>query len=237
MKRGVALIKDLLNSKQTAAIMANCSVSYNGRAKSYLGKGDRLIVIKADNTILVHQPAGSNPINYMKQDTQFALDGNVLHARNAKEFLDIEFHEIYSVLARGLKDGQELEIHGTERNMSDMLYDNPGLIDKGFRPLSREEHTKYGFIDLFGYDSSGRLTVVECKRYSANLDAVTQLRRYVEKVMSMKGVSAVRGILAAPNISPNAKRMLEDYGYEYRKVDPPQHYERHKKDQASLDNF
>lgn len=237
MKRGVELIRELLDSKRTAAIMANCSVSYNGRAKSYLEKGDRLIVIKADSTILVHQPAGSNPINYMKQDTQFVLEGNVLHARNAKEFLDIEFHEVYSVLARDLKDGHELEIHGTERQMSDMLYSNPEMIEKGFKPLSREEHTKYGFIDLFGYDSSGRLAVVECKRYSATLDAVTQLRRYVEKIASVKGVSAVRGILAAPNISPNAKKMLEDYGYSYCRVEPPKHYERHKKDQASLDNF
>ena len=236
MKREVEVIRGLLGSKHTAVIMANCSVSYNGRAESYLEKGDRLVIIKADGTILIHQPTGSNPINYMKQ-AQFGLEGNVLHARNAKEFLDIEFHEIYSVLARDMKDGKELELNGTERQMSDMLYSNPEMIEKGFKPLSREEHTKYGFIDLFGYDSSGRLTVVECKRYSATLDAVTQLRRYVEKVASVKGVSGVRGIVAAPSISPNARKMLEDYGYNYCRVEPPKHYERHKKDQVSLGDF
>ncbi|MFH0752779.1 MAG: endonuclease NucS [archaeon] len=235
--KGVDLLKKIINSKQTLVLFANCSVSYNGRAKSFLGKGDRLIIIKSDSTILIHQPVGNNPINYMKQDTQFEIKGSTLYAYNSKEYLDIELHEIYSILNKELKDPQKLELHGTEKHMSDMIYDNPNCIEKGFKPLSREEHTKYGFIDVFGHDSNNNLTVIECKRFTATLDAVTQLRRYVEKIGSLKGVKGVRGIMAAPNISPNAKQMLEDYGYEYRKVDPPEHYGKHRRDQVSLDSF
>ena len=235
--KGVELLKDAINSRQTVAIFANCSVSYNGRAQSFLDAGDRLIVIKSDNTILVHQPAGNVPINYMKAGTHFEVEGSVIHAYNSKEYLDVELHEVYSILNRELKDGKELELQGSERQMSDMIYDNPSCIGEGFKPLSREEHTKYGFIDVFGYDSKNNLTIIECKRFTATLDAVTQLRRYVEKMESVKGVKGVRGIIAAPSISSNAMQMLKDYGYEYRKVDPPMHYERHKKDQVSLDSF
>lgn len=231
------LLKDAINSKGSIVLFANCSVDYNGRAQSRLEGGDRIIVVKSDNTILVHQPVGNNPVNYLKQDTKFEVKGNVLYAYNSKEYLDIEFFEIYSVMSRDLKDGKELELHGSERDMSDMIYGSPELIEKGFKPLSREEHTKYGFIDVFGYDSSGRLVVVECKRFAATLDAVTQLRRYVEKIGSLKGINAVRGIIAAPDISQNARKMLEDYGYEYRKVDPPKHYERHRKGQVDLTSF
>lgn len=237
MKKEVELLREAVNSKKSVVLFANCSVSYNGRAQSYLDRGDRIIIIKSDNTILIHQPEGNNPINYMKQGTQFKVNGSSLHAYNSKEYIDIEFYEIYSALIKELKDSQKLELHGSERHMSDMIYSNPEVIEKGFKPLSREEHTKYGFIDVFGYDKSGRLTVVECKRFTANLDAVTQLRRYVEKIASLKGVNTVRGILAAPGISPNAKQMLVDYGYEYRKVEPPKHYEKHKRDQSSLDRF
>ncbi len=237
MEKEMGLLKEAVSSKKNIVLFANCSVTYNGRAQSYLDRGDRIIIIKSDNTILIHQPEGNNPVNYMKQDTQFNVDGSVLHAHNSKEFIDIEFYEIYSAMAEELKDGKKLELHGSERHMSDMIYSKPELIEKGFKPLRREEHTKYGFIDVFGYDSKGRLAVIECKRFTANLDAVTQLRRYVEKIESLKGVNGVRGIIAAPGISPNAKQMLVDYGYEYRKVDPPKHYEKHRKDQSSLDSF
>ena len=237
MKKGLDTLKEAVSSKKSIVLFANCSVEYNGRAQSHLDKGDRIIVIKSDNTILVHQPEGNNPVNYMKQDTQFSIEGDILHAYNSKEYIDIEFYEIYSAMIRELKDPSKLELHGSEKHMSDMIYDNPEVIEKGFKPLNREEHTKYGFIDVFGYDSKGKLAVIECKRYTATLDAVTQLRRYVEKIESMKGIKGVRGIIAAPGISPNAKQMLADYGYEYRQVEPPKHYEKHRKDQSSLDSF
>ena len=32
------------------------------------------------------------------------------------------------------------------------------------------------------------LTIVECKRYTGDLKAVSQLRRYVEKIKSSKGI-------------------------------------------------
>jgi RecB family endonuclease NucS len=118
-----------------------------------------------------------------------------------------------------------------------MIYDNPKLISEDFKPLSREEHTKYGFIDVFGHDKNGTLIIVECKRYKADLGAVTQLRRYVEKIMKDKGLKEVKGIIAAPKISPNAHKMLHDWGFDFKKVEPPKFFEEKKKKQSTLDVF
>jgi endonuclease len=118
--------------------------------------------------------------------------------------------------------------------MADMIYKNPALISRDFKPLSREEHTKYGFIDVFGYDKSNTLIVVECKRYSADFTAVDQLLRYIKKIKQLKGVENVRGIIAAPKISPNALQMLRDHNCEFLPVNPPKYLEKYDKNQQKL---
>jgi RecB family endonuclease NucS len=198
--------------------------------------------MKSDNTLLVHQPENASPINYMKSGTHFELaedDGHlVLEARHRglKEYMDIEIYRVYDAMQRVLDDGQPLELVGTEADMSDMIKDNPGLIADDFKPLSREEHTKFGFIDVFGHDGDGNLVIIECKRYSAGLDAVQQLRRYVEKINQLKDVAA-NGVIASPEITDNAKDMLHDWGYSWVRVEPPKRLERFNKDQASLGDF
>lgn len=200
-------------------------------------------MIKADNTLLVHQPTGNNPVNYMKSNTTHELvleDGKIiLKARNQmqKESMDILFERIYFFNSYKLEDGQNIMVTGTEEDMAKMLYENPEKIEKGFKPVNTEEQTAYGFIDVLGVDITGVLTAVECKRYCADLAAVTQLRRYVEKLMVSKGISKVRGILAAPKITPNALQMLNDWGYTFVAVNPPKYMEELNKRQSRLDYF
>jgi hypothetical protein len=239
----VNLLNDALRRNETVIIACNCSIRYSGRAESLLEDGDRVIIIKADNTLLVHQPSGNNPINYMKQNTTHTLvltdKKMILQSRNLalKENMDITINKMYFFNSQRLEDGRSIVISGTEADMAKMLYDNPEMIEKGFAPVSQEEQTKYGFIDVLGIDKEGILTVVECKRYCADLGAVTQLRRYVERLMVSKGITKVRGIIAAPKITPNAQKMLEDWGYSFVSVKPPKYLEDFNKKQSRLDNF
>lgn len=236
-------INEAIRNNKAITIFANCSIRYSGRAESFLPEGDRIIIIKPDKTLLVHQPSGSNPINWMKEGSYHHLsqgdEGLVLESKNLslKEFLNIYIKEVYAAHIQELKDGQSLQLMGSEKDMAEMIYNNPELIEKGFKPLSKEEHTKYGFIDVFGYDKNNVLSVVECKRYVADLKAVDQLRRYVEKIKSLKGLDKVRGIIAAPKISPNAKRMLRDFGFEFRAVKPPKYLEKFDKKQKRLREY
>ncbi|RME52694.1 DUF91 domain-containing protein [Candidatus Woesearchaeota archaeon] len=233
-----------ISRNECAACFLSCEISYSGRAEAFLARGDRLIVLKADNTLQVHQPEGSAPVNYMKAGSSFSFSklksGALLlrcaHARE-KEFLDVVVFAVHGFFSARLEDGQKLVLVGNEADMSDMIKQNPALIEDGFKPLSREEHTKVGFIDVFGYDERGNLVVVECKRYRASLAAVTQLRRYVEKIKKLRGVSKVRGVLAAPAVTKNALAHLHELGFEFVSVSPPKRLERYWKDQKSLGDF
>ncbi|HLC32398.1 MAG TPA: endonuclease NucS [Candidatus Nanoarchaeia archaeon] len=239
----VTLITDALRRAETVVIACRCTIRYSGRAESFLERGDRVVLIKCDTTLLVHQPMGSAPINYMKPQTTHALsvekDLLFLKCNNLldKESMEIKMDKVYFFNSYKLEDGQTIVVAGTEEDMSDMIYANPHVIEDGFKPVSQEEQTRYGFIDVLGVDKQGVLTIVECKRYCAELSAVTQLRRYVEKVMVSKGITKVRGILAAPKITENAKKMLEDWGFEFKSINPPKYFEEFDKKQARLDAF
>ena len=243
MELDIAAFGEALRSNRIVVLGCACEIHYSGRAESFLGMGDRLIIIKSDKTLLIHQPAGSNPINYMKEGTSYNLsvDGGklVLHCSNilSKEFMDVVISTVHFFEQLQLDDSAKIQLVGSERDMSDMIYNNPGLVEPGFRPLSREEHTKYGFIDVFGYDKNNTLVVIECKRYTADFKAVEQLQRYVKKIKELRGIDNVRGIVAAPEISPNALQMLRDHGFEYRKLSPPRYLERFNKDQKRLGEY
>lgn len=234
-----------LDKGEFVVMFVHCAITYSGRAESYLDFGDRLIMIKQDRGVLIHQPEGGNPINYLKPPARINLsveendNSNFLYLQASvqKDEIDVEIVDVYELYSRRLDDGKKQDLSGNEAEMSDMLRDHPELVDPEFKPLSREEHTKYGFIDVFGHLGDGTLAIVECKRYTAGLSAITQLRRYVEKIQESKGTQKVTGIMAAPAITTNALRMLLDWGYTFVQVDPPKRHVREKKRQQKLDGF
>jgi RecB family endonuclease NucS len=237
------LFNDALKRNETIVFSCCCEIRYSGRAESLLGKGDRIVMVKSDNALIVHQPSGNAPINYMKPNTSHTLrveDSKlVMRSQNLimKENMEIKIDHVHFFNSHKLEDGQSILISGTEEDMSKMIYNNPELIEEGFKPVNREEQTKYGFIDVLGVDKEGVLTVVECKRYKAELAAVTQLRRYVEKMMVSKGITKIRGIMAAPKITENAEQMLKDWGFNFVKVNPPKYLEDYNKKQKQLGDY
>ena len=243
MKFDIASFNAALQNGRTVVMSASCSVEYSGRAESFLAEGDRIVIIKSDNTLLIHQPTGSNPINYMKEGSSHRLSKEkgsfVLRSANIalKESIVTKISKIYSIDILDLVDSEKIQLQGSEKDMADMIYQNPAIISSDFRPLSREEHTKYGFIDVFGYDKDNNLVIIECKRYSADFTAVDQLLRYIKKMKQLRGVNNVRGIIAAPKISENALQMLKDHGCAFCIVAPPKYLERHEKKQQRLTAF
>ena len=236
-------INKAIDNAETLVFGANCEITYSGRAETTLAMGDRVIMIKGDRTLLVHQPHGSNPINYMKDQSTHRIivedEKVLLKSRNIplKEFIDIAINKIHFVQSSKMKDGQKIELTGNEKDMSDMIAAKPSMVEQGLKLVSREEQTKYGFIDVLCHDPDGNLVVIECKRYKADFNAVDQLKRYVEKLKMSKGINKVRGILAAPKISDNAKAMLEDHDFSFVSVEPPRYQERFRKDQKRLGDF
>ena len=237
------VLQNALKKNEVILMGCKCSIKYSGRAESLLPVGERIIIIKADNTLLVHQPTGNNPINYMKpgsshalvfEDQQYKLKSQNLEH---KEYMDITLNAIHFFQSQYLEDGQKIEISGTEKDMAEMIFHNPEVIEPGFKPLSMEEHTQFGFIDVFGYDHENTLTVIECKRYTADFKAVEQLKRYVEKIKSSKGLTFVRGLLVAPSITTNAEDMLRKEGFQFIALKPPKYLEKFDAKQKTLSGF
>lgn len=245
MEQHIAKINNAIDKAETVVIGANCEVAYSGKAESFLPAGDRVIMIKSDKTLLVHQPDGVAPINYMKEKTSHRIisneDGVFLKSQNLflKDYMDIKLNEIHFVQSHGLEDGQKIQLNGSEADMSDMIYNQPELIEPGFNPCSREEHTKFGFIDVFGTDSDGKVVIIECKRDCADFKAVSQLQRYVKKVAKTKGIKhdQIRGIIASQKITPNAKEMLREHGFEFKSIKPPKYTERYDKKQKKIGEY
>jgi len=235
--------KHALSKKEFLVFAAECEVNYSGRAETKLSRGQRLIIIKADGSIQVHQPYGKAAINYMKEGTDHNLkvmqEYIILQSHNIPlgEYMDIIIYEVFFFNQAKLEDGHKLQLTGTEQDMSDMIYENPSIVEKGLKAVKQEEKTEYGFIDVLCKDENKNLVVIECKRIKAEFSAVSQLRRYIERVKEIKGIDTVRGILVAPSITTNAELMLHDYGFKFVAVDPPKFMEKLKRSQKSLGDF
>ncbi len=218
------LIDSALSNEALLTIFARCKVYYDGRAKSELGSGDRVIIVKPDGAFLIHQNRKREPVNWQPPGSLVSLEERNLPVlrsvrRKPKEVLEVELEEVYLVSLFKAEDYEELALTGSEAEMAGMIFENPELIEPGFKPLFREKDIGHGIVDILGRDSGGNLVVLELKRRRAELHAVSQLKRYVEALK--KEHPNVRGILVAPSLTSGAKKLLEVEGLEFRRVEPP----------------
>ncbi|WP_083818282.1 endonuclease NucS [Thermococcus sp. 4557] len=219
------IVDSALSSEAMLTIFARCRVHYDGRAKSELGSGDRVIIIKPDGAFLIHQSKKREPVNWQPPGSFVTIeerDGIIILRsvrRKPKEILEVELEEVYLVSLFKAEDYEELALTGSEAEMAEMIFRNPELIEPGFKPLFREKQIGHGIVDILGRDGDGNLVVLELKRRKADLHAVSQLKRYVEALS--REHESVRGILVAPSLTSGAKKLLEKEGLEFRKVQPP----------------
>jgi hypothetical protein len=219
-------VEAALDSGRLSVVVGRCRVAYEGRAASKLSEGDRVLIIKPDGTFLVHQNKGMAAINYQGPGTSVSTkleNGElVLVAENTKpkvrEKIEVHFYEVYAADSFALRDDSKLKVFGSEKQLADLLMQDLHLIEAGLVPLKRESEFSKGAMDILAEDSRKRLVVIELKRRTAGLDAVTQLARYVNEVNRRKD-RETRGILCAPEVTPNALKMLEREGLEFFKLD------------------
>ncbi|MBI5225979.1 endonuclease NucS [Candidatus Micrarchaeota archaeon] len=153
-----------------------------------------------------------------KDDNKIVLIVKAMRKKPIEEIIEVSFDSLAFAQGFPMQDDSTLKLFGSERQLADLLEQDLDLIEKGLRPLQTESHFNKGAIDILAQDSQGRLVAIELKRRNAGLDAVTQLVRYVKQLSQRKGAK-VRGLLCAPEITPNARTMLEQEGLEYFKLD------------------
>jgi hypothetical protein len=223
------LVERAIREKRVALLVGQCIVNYVGRAGSVLPQGERIVIMKPDGTLLVHRKDKREPVNWnppkCKATAMLTKEGLQIfsHRPKPKETLLVLFKELKLATSFDLIDEEELYLVGSEKDLIEMVFNNPGLIEDGLRPIEREKMTRYGAIDLYCIDRDGNGVVVEFKRGRAELAGVSQLKRYVDEIREKHG-KKVRGILVAPNIASSALKLLKEYGLEYVKISkPPTH--------------
>ncbi len=102
--------------RSTILIIGDCRVTYQGRAKSFLDFGERLVIIKKDGSVLVHQGEKREPVNWQPPGTRptyHVLEGRlVVKALRVKshEFMTVEFRSISLLAIKELIDKAELQL-------------------------------------------------------------------------------------------------------------------------------
>jgi len=225
LAEAVERIREAIRSKRLLIVVGRMEVSYEGRASSTLGSGDRVLMIKPDGSVLIHRPVGYEPVNWQPPGSKIEVlldDELMIEARRVKprEILRIIFSEVYDVSSYKLKDEAEFAMYATEEDMRRAILMKPSLIEDGFKPIECERRAgDAGFIDILGVDSMGRLVVVEIKRRNVTSEDVKQLVRYIEKIEEEFG-RRPRALIVAPGVQRSAVRELEMYRVEFKALSP-----------------
>ena len=194
-------------------VIARCSVDYVGRLTAHLPPALRLLIVKADGSVLVHSDGGSyKPLNWMSPPCRLTEEpGRWSVTNKAGETLEITIDEVLSDTSVDLGIDPGLVKDGVEAHLQELLAVQLELLGDGWRLVRREYPTPIGPVDLMCRDESEHGVAVELKRH-ATIDAVEQLTRYLELLNRDPLLAPVQGIFAAQEIRPQARVLAEDRG-------------------------
>jgi hypothetical protein len=211
-------------------VVARCQVDYAGRLTAHLPMATRVLMIKADGSVLIHSDGGSyKPLNWMSPPCSLREgvddDGTSLwtvtsraSAKGPEDTLRIRVEEILSDTSHDLGIDPGLRKDGVEKHLQELLADHPAHLDEGLTLVRREYPTAIGPVDLMCRDAAGASVAVEIKR-RGEIDGVEQLTRYLELLNRDPLLAPVRGIFAAQEIKPQARVLATDRGIACAVVD------------------
>jgi RecB family endonuclease NucS len=206
-------------------VIATCSAEYSGRLNAHLPLATRLLLVKADGSVLLHSDGGSyKPLNWMSPPCKLVVtlpDDDALargvvqtwvvqHAKS-DDRLVIEVHAVLHDSAHELGIDPGLIKDGVEAHLQLMLAAQIELLGTGHSLVRREFPTAIGPVDILAKDPAGGTVAVEIKR-RGDIDGVEQLTRYLELLNRDPHLAPVRGVFAAQEIKPQARVLANDRG-------------------------
>lgn len=206
-------------------IVARCEVRYTGRLEAWLREAVRLIMVKADGSVLIHADSGGyKPLNWMTPPTVVEEGPGQIVVRKrggvSEDRLEIDVSEVLSDLTLEVGSPEEDEAltkDGVEAHLQELLAERPEWLGEGLRLVRREWPTDIGPVDLMCRDGDEDWVAVEVKRV-AGIDAVEQLSRYLERIRDCRDFAACRGVLAAGQVKPQARVLAQARGIEWVEV-------------------
>jgi RecB family endonuclease NucS len=206
-------------------VVARCSVDYDGRLSAHLPLATRVLMVKADGSVLVHSDGGSyKPLNWMSPPCRLTVsppDGEATSVgvvetwtvRHAKtdDRLRVHVHEILHDLRHDLGVDPGLVKDGVEAHLQELLAAHVHTLGEGYSLVRREYPTAIGPVDLLVRDADGAAVAVEIKR-RGEIDGVEQLTRYLDLLNRDPLLAPVAGVFAAQEIKPQARVLATDRG-------------------------
>ena len=200
-------------------------MDYSGRLDAHLPRATRLIMVKADGSVLVHSDGGSyKPLNWMSPPARLAEvdpdeeDREIgviarweVSATRTDDRLVIRLFDIVSDTSADLGVDPGLTKDGVEAHLQELLAEQIEVLGAGWRLVRREYPTAIGPVDIMARDADGGSVAVELKRVGG-IDGVEQLSRYLELLNRDPVLAPVSGVFAAQTIRPQARVLAEDRG-------------------------
>ncbi|MBD9698481.1 endonuclease NucS [Flavimobilis sp. GY10621] len=208
-------------------VIADCAAHYTGRLSAHLPLARRLVVVKADGSVLLHSDGGSyKPLNWMsppctlvvsEPDDDEAAAGltavwDVQHTKS-DDHLRIEIYEVVLDTTADLGIDPGLVKEGVEAHLQALLAEQIELLGPGHTLVRREYMTAIGPVDILARDPRGGSVAIEIKR-RGEIDGVEQLTRYLDLLNRDPLIAPVRGVFAAQQIKPQARVLATDRGIE-----------------------
>ena len=162
-------------------IVADCSAEYSGRLNASLPLAKRVLLIKADNSLLIFSELGSyKPLNWMSapcsirditpdhadDDVDTEVPQKVIRASADKsnDVLEVTLQHIYSDESYDLGEDPGLIKDGVEDHLQKYLAEQIERIGKGAKLVRREYPTAIGPVDIMAIDGNGEHVAIEIKR-------------------------------------------------------------------------
>jgi RecB family endonuclease NucS len=207
-------------------LVARCEVAYTGRLTATLAAATRLLMVKADGSVLVHADVGGyKPLNWMTPPTVVEEEGDPLErlvvrkrAGRTEDRLEVRLLEVLSDVEHELDEPTALEKDGVERDLQAELAAQPEALAQGLRLVRREWPTDVGPVDLMCRDDADGWVAVEVKRVGT-IEAVEQLARYLERIRLDPARAACAGVLAAQRLRPQAVTLAAARGIRCVEID------------------
>lgn len=190
-----------------------------GRLTAHLPMARRLLMMKADGSVLVHSDGGSyKPLNWMsppcwleERETDSETSQLWVVSNKAGEELRITVEDIELDSKHELGVDPGLVKDGVEAHLQELLAEHIETLGPGYTLIRREYMTAIGPVDILCRDADGATVAVEIKR-RGEIDGVEQLTRYLELLNRDPLLAPVAGVFAAQQIKPQAKTLAADRG-------------------------
>ena len=178
-------------------VVARCAARYTGRLSAHLPLATRLIVVKADGSVLLHSDGGSyKPLNWMSPpctltvqapDEDAAAAGvieqwRVTHAKTGDALL-VHLYEVLHDSSHDLGIDPGLQKDGVEADLQRLLAEQVALVGEGVSLVRREFPTAIAPV-------TGVFAAQEIKPQARVLAADRGIRCLTLDYEEMKGVDS-----------------------------------------------